>query len=75
MMLITKAGFKLWGSGMLVLVCDLAYVLMMENLNTESLTLGGVAFMTLVVMPLAVGWVQRWYWTPKAESDDAGIQL
>ena len=61
MMLVTKAGLKLWRSGALVLVVSVPFMLLIEY-EGEQWSLGMLAFMVLVMQPLAIGWMQRWFW-------------
>lgn len=73
-MILTKAGFKLWKSGALVLVTSIPFMILIEY-ESDQWSLGMLIFMILVVQPLAIGWLQRWFWLPKTESKDDGIQF
>jgi len=62
MMLVTKKGFKLWGSGMLVLACTFVLGLLMTEEVIDGMSLGELAFIFLVLYPMAIGVTQRWFW-------------
>jgi len=62
MMLVTKKGWKLWRSGALVLATSVPFMLLVE-LEGEQWSLGMMFFMILVLQPLAIGWLQRWFWS------------
>ncbi len=68
-MLLTKRGLKLWGSGMIVVIMSVLLTLVMTEDAVENMSLTEAAIIVLVLFPLALGWVQRWYWT-KGEPDD-----
>jgi hypothetical protein len=59
--LVTKKGFRLWRSGALVLATSVPFMLLVE-FEGEQWSLGMLLFMILVVQPLAIGWLQRWFW-------------
>ena len=61
MMMVTKAGLKLWASGALVLAVSVPFALLVEY-EGEQWSLGMFAFVIVVMQPLAIGWVQRWFW-------------
>jgi hypothetical protein len=61
MMLVTKKGFRLWRSGALVLATSVPFMLLVE-FEGEQWSLGFMIFMILVIQPLAIGWLQRWFW-------------
>ena len=60
-MMLTKAGFKLWISGALVLAVSVPFMLLLEY-EGDQWSLEMLIFMVLVMQPLAIGWVQRWFW-------------
>lgn len=68
MLMITKKGLKLWGSGMIMLIMGAVYSFLIDP-AFDTMSLGELAFCTLVLLPLATGWAQKWYWTRGA--DDA----
>lgn len=74
-MMLTWAGLKLWASGMLMLLMSVGLALLMTEKVIDSMSLGELTFIFLVLYPLAIGWVQRWLWTPKSESERDGIEL
>ena len=74
-MILTKAGIKLWVSGMLVILTTAVLGLLVTDDVLASMSLGEMAFVFLVVYPLAIGWTQRWMWTPKVENKDDGIEV
>ena len=61
-MMLTKAGFKLWASGMLVIIMDAVVGALYTEETMDSLSLGELVFIFVVLWPLAIGWVQRWFW-------------
>ena len=61
MMLVTKQGLKMWASGALVLAVSVPFYLLLQY-EGEQWSLGMLAFMVLVMQPLAIGWLQRWFW-------------
>ncbi len=72
-MLLTKKGLKLWGSGMIVVIMSVILTFLMTEEAIENMSLTELALIVLVLFPLALGWVQRWYW--KGESDDTEESL
>ena len=74
MILMTKKGFKLWGSGMLVVIMSVLFTFLMTEEYLENVSLAEMAIVILVLYPLAIGWAQRWYWT-RGDSDDEPAEL
>jgi len=74
-MMLTWAGLKLWASGMLTLLMSVVLALLMTEEVIDSMSLGELAFIFLVLYPLAIGWVQRWLWTSKAEKKNDGLKF
>jgi len=62
MMLITKKGLKLWGSGMLVVLIVAVFGITMPYLGFAEASLAVRALWFLVIFPMAIGASQRWFW-------------
>lgn len=60
--MLTKAGLKLWASGMLMLLTSVVLGWLMTEKVVNSMSLGELAFIFLVLYPLVLGWMQRWFW-------------
>ena len=57
MMLVTKAGLKLWASGLIGMA-----VVFASSFLWPYLSFGEVTFLIFVLLPLVIGWCQRWFW-------------
>lgn len=60
-MMLTKAGLKLWASGMLATLTMSGFGLLFAE-ATEQWSLAEAAFLWLLVAPMVVGLLQRWFW-------------
>ncbi len=63
MIIVTKPGFRLWWSGMQAVIMAVACSLLIERLIAEELSFVLQALLMLIAYPIAIGWVQRRYWT------------
>jgi len=63
MILVTKKGFRLWRSGMLVTIVVMAFGVAMPYLEMSEASLGVQAIYYLIAFPMAIGWTQRWFWS------------
>lgn len=62
MLMVTKEGLKLWGSGMLMALMAGLFGLAIPYLEITEASLAVRAIYFLLAFPLAMGWVQRWFW-------------
>ena len=61
-MMLTKAGFKLWASGMLMLLTSVVLGVLLTEEVIDNMSLGELFVIFIVLYPLVLGWVQRWFW-------------
>jgi len=73
-MLLTKKGLKIWGSGMIVLIMTFLFSLLMTEEYLNAMSLWELLFIGLLLLPLALGVAQNWYWT-RGDSDDEPVEL
>ena len=62
MMIVTKKGFRLWWSGMQATIMMSVLGLLFADVS-EEWPLALAAIVWLMLFPMAIGWVQRRYWT------------
>ncbi len=63
MILVTKKGLKLWGSGMLTILVAAVFGFVMPYLDVYEASLAVRALWLLVAFPMCVGATQRWFWS------------
>ena len=73
-MLLTKKGFKIWGSGMIVMVMTFLFSELLTVEYMDAISLWELLFIGLLLLPLALGVAQNWYWT-RGDSDDEPAEL
>ena len=60
-MMLTKAGFKLWASGMLATLTMSGFGLLFADAS-EQWSLVEAVILWVVIAPMVVGLLQRWLW-------------